>query len=175
MTTPQTAQSILNHPLVSRIRRNHGLEHATLKVLARRFPRLSIAGYSYPGGFFIIGRVPTETLQSAVEDALQRLQNGEHDLAIHPGCGTNYLTTGLLAGLAGGIVMLGAGKRWRNWLVRLPLAISLASLAVIFSQPLGRMLQEKVTTDGHPGDLRVIEIMRYDQGNVTLHRVRTRG
>ena len=73
------------------------------------------------------------------------------------------------------IVMLGAGKRWRNWLVRLPLAISLASLAVIFSQPLGRMLQEKVTTDGHPGDLRVIEIMRYDQGNVTLHRVRTRG
>ena len=29
---------ILNLPILSRIRRNHGLEHATLHVLSRRHP-----------------------------------------------------------------------------------------------------------------------------------------
>ena len=48
-------------------------------------------------------------------------------------------------------------------------------MGVILSQPLGRILQERVTTDGSPGELHVIEIMRYEQGRMVLHRVRTRG
>jgi hypothetical protein len=175
MTTPPKTQSVLDSPIVSRVRRNHGLEHATLQVLARRFPRQSLSGYSYPGGFWIVGNVRTETLQSAVDDALLRLKNGESRLAIHPGCGTNHLTTGVLAGLAAGLAMLGAGRRWRDRLARLPLAISLASIAVVISQPLGNWLQERVTTDGNPGNLQIIEIMRYEQGRAIMHRVRTRG
>jgi hypothetical protein len=175
MTTPFTYQGMLDHPMISRIRRNHGLEHATLQMLSKQFPNQAMAGYSYTGGFWLVGNVPTETIQLAVEEALQRLRNGEHDLAVHPGCGTNYLTSGVLAGLAGGLAMLGAGRRLRDRLERLPLAFALATMGVILSQPLGRILQERVTTDGRPGELHVIEIMRYEQGRMVLHRVRTRG
>lgn len=175
MTMPERLQGLLTHPIVSRIRRNHGLEHATLQVLSRRFPRLALVGYSYPGGFFIVGNLRTETLQMAVEDALKRLQEGQSRLAIHPGCGTNYLTMGVLAGLAGGLAMIGTGKRWRDRLFRLPFAISLASMAAVVAQPLGNLLQERITTDANPGNMLVIEIMRLEQGNLIMHRVRTRG
>jgi len=175
MDTPQPYQGVLDSDMVSRIRRNHGLEHATLHMLSRQFPNQALAGYSYPGGFWLVGNVSTETVQLAVEEALQRMLNGEHNLAVHPGCGTNYLTSGVLAGLAGGLAMLGAGKRVRDRLERLPLAFALATLGIIVSQPLGRILQERVTTDGVPGGLHVIEIMRYEQGRLVLHRVRTRG
>jgi len=51
--------TILDFPLVSRIRRNHGLEHATLNILSQRFPNQTLAGYSVPAGFYILGDVPT--------------------------------------------------------------------------------------------------------------------
>ena len=175
MTTHPANSAVLNSPTLSRIRRNHGLEHATLSMLSKRFPNQALAGYSYPGGFWLVCDVSTETIQEAVEEALGRLQNGEHELAIHPGCGTNYLTTGVLAALGAGLAMLGAGKRWRDRLERLPLAFALATMGVIISQPLGRILQEQVTTDGVPGALHVIEIMRYEQGGLVLNRIRTRG
>lgn len=175
MTTPITHQGVLESPVISRIRRNHGLEHATLQILAKQFPHLAMAGYSYPGGFWLVGNVTTETVQQTVEEALGRLKSGEHDLAVHPGCGTNYLTAGVLAGLAGALAMMGVGRRWRDKLERLPLAFAWATLGVIISQPLGRTLQERVTTDGNPGELHVIEIMRFEQGRMVMHRVRTRG
>ena len=36
--------TILDIPILSRIRRNHGLEHATLTLLAQRFPYRRMAG-----------------------------------------------------------------------------------------------------------------------------------
>lgn len=175
MTTQQAHQGVLQSNLFSRIRRNHGLEHATLQMLSKRYPRQPMAGYSYPGGFWLVGDLPTEIIQEAVEEGLGRLRNGEHGLAVHPGCGTNYLAAGLLAGLGSGLAMLGVGKSKQDKLERLPLAVALATLGVMFSQPLGRKLQEEVTTDGVPGNLHVIEIMRYEQGPLVLHHVRTRG
>lgn len=175
MNTEMRTHGILESAVIARIRRNHGLEHATLQMLSKQFPRLAMAGYSYPGGFWLLGDVATETVQSAAEEALERLRNGEHELAVHPGCGTNYLTAGVLAGLGSGLAMLGAGRRVRDKLERLPLAFMLATLGVILAQPLGRTLQEQVTTDGKPGNLHIIEIMRFEQGSMVLHRVRTRG
>src|SRR5512145_2167377 len=92
--------SVLNLPLVRRTRRNHGLEHATIHVLSSRFHGLSMAGRSTPNGFYIFGNVSTEEVRSAVDEGLQRMRNGEPHLAVHPGCGTNYLTSGVFAGLA---------------------------------------------------------------------------
>ena len=45
----------------------------------------------------LLGDVPTEQVESAVREALQRLKAGERGLAVHPNCGTNLATTGLLA------------------------------------------------------------------------------
>lgn len=168
-------QSILDHPLVSRIRRNHGLEHATLHMLAQRFPRTSFAGHSDAGGFWILGDATTEEIQLAVSEALARLQQGEHNLAVHPNCGTNLAAASILAGLAGGLAMAGSGKRWRDKLERLPLAISLASLALMAAQPIGMIIQQQLTTNGVPAGLQVTGIKATRRGGWRAHRITTRG
>jgi len=163
------------HELISRVRRNHGLEHATIHLLSRQYPNTFLAGHSFPEGFWLIGNVPTAAVESAVQEALERLRGGERRLAIHPGCGTNYLVSGGLAALAGALAMLGVGKRWRDKADRLPLAVMLGTVALMFSQPLGYLLQERVTTDGDPGALEIVEIIPTRQGRFTAHRVLTRG
>jgi hypothetical protein len=165
----------LNTSIFFRIRRNHGLEHATLHVLASHFPRKAFAGYSDPGGFWIIGDIPTETLADSVNEALGRLKAGEHDLAIHPNCGTNFLVSGAFAGLAGAAAMLGVGKRRQDKLERLPLVITMATLAVILAQPLGLLVQARVTTSSNPGTPVSVEITRRQQGRLNLHRIQVRG
>jgi hypothetical protein len=166
---------ILELPMISHLRRNHGLEHATLHTLAARLPQAMLMGHSDTGGFWIIGDVPSEMLNAAVQEAIARLRAGEHQLAVHPNCGTNYVTAGALAGLAGAAVMLGAGKRWQDKLAHLPFAAALATIALIISQPLGLLLQARVTTSGDPGSLEVISITHRKQGLMTTHRIQTRG
>ena len=161
--------------LANRIRRNHGLEHATLNILAQHFAYTSMAGHSDPGGFWILGDIPTEGLQDAVAEALARLHAGERGLALHVNCGTNFVTAGMLAGLAGSAAMLGAGRRLRDKLERLPVAISLATLALIVARPLGFLIQEKLTTSGDLGQLEVVKIFATRRGWVRAHRILTRG
>ena len=174
-TTNGWMQSLLNFEPVSRIRRNHGLEHATLHMLAEQFPRTSLAGHSDTGGFWILGDIPMDALKIAVTTALDRLRKGEAELAVHPNCGTNFVTSGTLAGIAATMAMFGAGKRMRDKLERIPLAASLATLALIASQPLGLYFQEQFTTSGVPGDLEVIEISHAPRKQINAYRVSTRG
>jgi hypothetical protein len=169
------SQKFLEHPVVSRVRRNHGLEHAVMHILAKRFPNLPMAGYSLPSGFRLVGDVSTEALQEALEEALMRMRAGEEDLAVHPNCGTNFVTTGTLAGLAGAAAMVGVGKRKTERLERLALAAVMATMALIVSQPLALAIQRNVTTSGKPGALAVYEIKRLQRGRMTVHQVFTRG
>jgi hypothetical protein len=60
-------RSLLEQPLLSRVRRNHGLEHATLHILSRRHPEWLWPGTLTSGGFWVIGNVPIEDVQEAVE------------------------------------------------------------------------------------------------------------
>jgi dolichyl-phosphate-mannose--protein O-mannosyl transferase len=161
-------------PFISRIRRNHGLEHATLHILSKRYPKQSMAGHSDYGGFWIIGDVSIEDVYESVEEALTRLRDGEKNLAVHRNCGTNFVTSGVLAGLAAGASMLGVGRRTRDKLERLPVAMFVATLDLIFAQPLGFFMQEKVTTSAEPGDLQVIEIVTSRRGGMKAHRITTR-
>lgn len=167
------SRSVLDIPAVARTRRNHGLEHATLHILAQRHPHTTMAGHSDAAGFWVLGDVSIEEIQEAVEEALGRLHAGEKRLAIHPNCGTNFATAGVLAGLAAGIAMLG-GRSIRERIERLPLAALLATLALIVAQPLGALVQERITTSGEPGELRVIEIVVTRRGRWRAHRVVTR-
>ena len=169
------SQSILNFPPLSRIRRNHGLEHATLHVLSGRHSHTSMAGHSDFGGFWILGDVPTEDIRAAVLEALQRMQNGEHNLAVHPNCGTNFVTSGTVAGVAAAAAMFGAGQRFRDKVERIPLAASLSTIALILSQPLGLIIQERFTTSGHPENLQVVEIIPSTRGRIKVHRIVTKG
>ncbi len=167
--------SFLNTPVLSRIRRNHGLEHATLTILAQRFPGVPMAGHSTAAGFRLMGNVPTEAVQTAAEEALRRMQGGEAKLAVHPNCGTNFVTAGTLSGLAGAAAMFGAGRRTRDKVERIPVAILMATLALIAAYPLGLKVQEKVTTSGKPGALQVSKITKTQRGSMTIHQVLTQG
>lgn len=168
-----SSNSILDTPLLSRIRRNHGLEHATLHVLTRRFPGRSMAGHSNPNGFWILGNLETDQVRSAVDEALGRLRDGQSHLSVHPNCGTNMVVSGLSAGLAAALVMFSAGKERRDRLERLPLALTLATFALAAAQPLGNALQARVTTSGDPGDLQVVDVIPSDRRGIKAHRVVT--
>ena len=165
-------QALLNSPWLLRTRRNHGLEHATIHVLTQKNPRRSVAGHSDAGGFWLLGKLDTEETRQAVDEALQRLRAGERWLAVHPNCGTNLMTAGLAAGLAGGVAMRGADRRGA-WMDRLPLAVLLSTLALLAARPLGMRLQQRVTTSGDPGPLQVISIQRSQRGALAVHRVET--
>jgi hypothetical protein len=165
----------LDRGLISRVRRNHGLEHATLHVLTEGFPGRPLAGHSDVGGFWIIGELETPDVISAAEEALARLQAGERRLAVHPSCGTNFATAGVLAGLAAGAAMFGAGRKLRTNIERLPAAIMLATLALVVAQPLGLLVQERFTTSGEPGSLQVVEVKRVQNSRLPVHRVATQG
>jgi hypothetical protein len=166
--------TILETPVLSRIRRNHGLEHATIHILAKKGVHSAMAGHSDAGGFWLLGDLETAAVAAAVDEALARMQNGEHKLAVHPNCGTNFVTSGVFAGLAAGAAMLGA-RRLGDKLARLPLAISLATLALIFAQPFGFIVQERITTSGVPGALAIVEIFPTRRGRFKAHRIVTRG
>lgn len=172
------AQPVLDLPLVRRTRRNHGLEHATITVLAGRVRNLRMAGRSDAGGFVLLGEAPSEQVEAAARDALRRMRAGEHQLAVHPNCGTNLVTTGTLASLAAMIGLSGASRRdaWN----RLPTVMILIMLALIFGQPLGLSLQKHLTTDGDPADLEIVSITRsqmqtpLSSSPITVHRVVTK-
>lgn len=160
---------------ISRVRRNHGLEHATLHLLAQKHPKTSMAGHSDMGGFWILGDVSSEDVKSAVTEALQRLRAGESELAVHPNCGTNFVTAGTFAGIAASLAMFGAGRRLRDKLERVPLAASLATVALMLSQPMGLAIQARVTTSGDPLGLEVVDIIPTARGRVKAHRIVTEG
>jgi len=166
--------TILDIPVPSRIRRNHGLEHATINILSQRFPYRRLAGYSFPGGFFILGDIPTADLREAVIQALVRMNNGERTLAIHDHCGTNYVASGFVAGLLAWLGMAGA-KSKRDKVERLPLVIALATFGFIASQSLGPVLQQRVTTSGDPQGMSILDVFPIKFGQFSLHRVGTQG
>jgi hypothetical protein len=157
-----------------RIRRNHALEHATLQVLAEKNPGLRMAGYSDPKGFWLVGSIETAQVEEAAAEALSRLQGGEQSLAIHPHCGTNLVTTGFMAGSFAWLGMLGAGRNTRDRVERLPFIITLVTLAVFLSQPLGPFLQSKVTTSPAAQGMSLLRIERSQRGDMPMHRVLTR-
>jgi Domain of unknown function (DUF6391) len=162
--------NILDAPLVSETRRNHALEHASIHILSERFPGHPMAGHSNPTGFFLIGDLPTEHVREAVTEALVRLQNGERQLAIHPGCGTNYIVSGALAGSLAFLGMSGT-KNGRERFERLPLVILLSALGFMLAQPLGPALQDGVTTDPDPGNLAIVDVSPVSKN---VHRIVTR-
>ena len=95
------------------LRQVHALEHATVWMLSdleqkRQSSEASIhadnetiGGMSTEKGFYLYGEINPLKLKRAVCLALNRLKQGEWDLALHPRCGTNVsvsmlLTTGAI-------------------------------------------------------------------------------
>jgi hypothetical protein len=171
-------RSLLDIPLISRVRRNHALEHATMNVLGERYKTLRLVARSAPGGFYIYGDVPTEGLIAATQEGLQRLKAGQRQMAIHPTCGTNLALAGVLAGVGAFLALGGLSHRPRNFvssLARLPLACAAAMMGIFLAQPLGPVLQARVTTQADVGDMRIVDVAREQRAGILVHYVRTGG
>jgi len=174
----QHARPILEFTPVRRTRRNHALEHATVHMLSRRIKKLRVAGRSTMTGFVLVGDVPTDMVEKAVAEAVERMNSGESSLAIHPNCGTNLVTTGAMT-TGVGFIGLGTTNR-RPSLDRLSWTMFGMMIAVLVSQPIGMSLQRHFTTKGDLGDLEVVKITRdearwpFSSQPMVIHRIVTR-
>ncbi len=179
MNNTQNSPALLDLFPISRVRRNHALEHATIQVLSERLHNLRLVGRSSLWGFYIYGDVPTEDVLSAAQEGLHRLQAGQWQTAIHPNCGTNLAVAWVLAGL-GAFLALGGLSSNRNksfWdrLARLPLAFTAATMGIMLAKPLGPVIQARVTTQPNVGDMRVVGVTQETKAGVIIHHIRTEG
>ncbi len=154
--------------LLTQLRQNHALEHATIHVLSQRHRGVQVLGRSDFGGFTLFGALSTEDVASASLEGLARLQRGESGLAVHPRCGTNLATSSLLVACFSFVAM---GGRVRSRWERLPRLIIATLAALTLAQPLGLWMQAHVTTTPQMAGARVESVMRQDRGRVISHRV----
>jgi uncharacterized protein DUF6391 len=161
---------ILDLPHILATRRNHAVEHATLKILARKYDDKKLAGHSNPTGFFLFGDMTTDDVRNAIQEAITRLRAGEKELAIHPGCGTNMAASMILP-MTFASVPFQNGRSSRRGCLLLPAALMFALFGYVLSKPLGPWLQRNVTTEANLGNLQVQEIIPLRKG---AHRIITR-
>ena|SRR5687768_7951513 len=161
---------ILDLPPYLATRRNHALEHATLKILEGKYKYKNLAGHSDRTGFFLFGDITLDHMRHAIDEAMSRLRAGDSDLAIHPGCGTNVVTSRLLPATFAFVTMQRArSNAWRFLLI--PFAIGFALFGYLLSKPLGPWLQRNITTEADLGNMQVTEIVPVQKG---AHRIITK-
>lgn len=152
------------------VRRNHALEHATIAVLLHRIGHdVRMVGRATGDGYYLYADIPTELLEEATHEALQRMKAGEGYLAVSPFCGTNLAVAGALAGVAS-MVTMGGGRPSQ----KVPNVILASMLAVLAAQPLGRIVQRYLTTSADVGDTEIVGIKAGGRGGARFHKVRTR-
>ena len=159
---------ILDYGPIASTRRNHAIEHATIHILSRMRPQTNMAGRSNSRGFVIYGDLSADAIRDAVLEAIRRMRAGETHLAIHPNCGTNMVTTAVMA--AGATLLASAGPR-RHLVDRIPAGLFGALIGVFAAQFVGNNLQEKVTTCADLGPVEILDIQRREMGKRVLHWV----
>jgi hypothetical protein len=159
---------------VTRVRRNHALEHATIHVLSSQHRNKSIIGRSDSKGFFLYTELLHDAVEEGINQAERRLRSGENHLAIHPNCGTNLLTGGILSASAAFLSLQGSKEeKAYERIQRLPLAILGAMAGILLAQPLGSRIQQHVTTQSDLGPLTVSSIQAIRTGPTRLYRILT--
>ena len=138
-----------------RTQQNHALEHATVTLLAQTMPHLNASARSNARGFVIFADLPVGEVGAASQEALQRLQAGESELAIHPNCGTN-LAVGLSLAMFSSLFALTA-LRPRTRIATV-MAGSVAGITV--ARPVGTLMQRYITTLPDVADIRIRSVRR---------------
>ncbi len=143
-------------PVIDQTRRNHGIEHGTVTVLLERGVSPPLAGLATPMGFFIYASVPTDEVTSAASEALERMQEGNRELAVSPYCGTNILVGAIIAGVATALIM----RKREGQLKRLPLVAMALTASTLLRRPLGNELQRRFTTLGEVDNVEIVNVKR---------------
>lgn len=153
--------------LLERLRRNHAIEHASLHLLVRKMGPVRAVACSDWGGFTIYGDIKTQPLAEAAIEALQALQSGHAELAIHPHCGSNLTVSMFLGTLAAATWLIAKRRGFWGRLFALGLTIG----AIGAAQPLSRIVQGRLLTHPDVRHARIRSVQRYPWRGGTIHRV----
>jgi len=156
--------------LVNAVRRNHALEHATITLMLAEQGPMRVVGRAGFDGFYVYANVTREKLEGFAHQALERLQHGEASLAVSPLCGTNIAVAGILAGMGSYVAINTSGKGGFDAISR---AVTAGMLAVVASQPVGRLVQKHYTTSPDLEGVRIVSVDPVGSGNLGVHKVRT--
>jgi hypothetical protein len=154
--------------IINSIRRNHALEHATITLMLAHQGPMRVIGRAGTDGFYVYANVASDRLEEFAHEALGRLQRGEASLAVSPLCGTNIAVAGILAGTASWIALSGR----RSFFDGLSRAVTASMIAIVASQPLGRIIQKNYTTSPDLDGVRIVSVEPVGSG-IGLHKVRT--
>ena len=136
----------LNFNIISHIRKNHAMEHATIHMLTKMLPNVSFSGYSIRKGFWILGKAELQDVHKAAEMALAKLRNGDSKLAVHPNCGTNLAVSGLCVAAAALVTTHGLDKD-DPISSKFSAFVTAGMAGVLAARPLGPRVQQWITTD----------------------------
>lgn len=132
------------------LRKNHGLEHATINVLEEHYGYKQLAGYADENGFYVIGAKDLTEVELAAREGQERLKSGEKDLTIHDRCGTTLTAANLLSAIIFIIILFLSGY-FSIW------SMLLAMLIANFIGPtVGDILQKKVTTSADVDNIYIV-------------------
>lgn len=132
-----------------RVRQNHALEHGTIHLLEDRFGTANIEGMAFENGFTLKVSLDPMTVLEAARSALQRLQEGESGLAIHPRCGTTIVVINVISSLIFIVLLFATGHLG---LVNVLLALLIANFIGPFAS---KLVQAGITTTSDVSDLEV--------------------
>ncbi len=153
-------------------RYNHALEHATLHVLQRRFPQARVLGISDGRGITLYTPLSAEYILPALYEARDALREGATGLAVHPNCGTNLVSSAMLAVLATWLSMALTSRR--GWGERFLNATVLTCGALLLGPNLGSHLQARVTTDANLPPVQISSLFADAWGKQNRIRVNLR-
>ena len=153
------------------IRRNHAVEHGTVEVLLGRRSPTPLGGLATPWGFFVVGPVAADMVEDAASEALERLRDGEADLAVSPYCGTNLVVGAVIAGAVAALLTRRSTGRLRH--VRAAAAGML--VAALLRGPVGKEVQRRLTTLAYVGSLGIRSVRSVRLGGYHVSFVRTSG
>jgi hypothetical protein len=105
-------------------------------------------------------------LKECAQDALRRLQRGEAFWAVTSYCGTNIAVSGFMAAAAS----LAANSMSKKG--GLGNAATAAMFALVLAQPVGRLIQQHITTSPDLDGTEIVSIETRPGGR--MHKVRTR-
>lgn len=159
------AQQIL---LGGAVKQNHALEHATIVLLAKKYPDARLSGVSSALGFFVFGNVPTAAVLPTAEEALTLLRTTQPELAWNERCGTSFAVAGALTGLAA----MAVAKLRRPYGTANNVILA-STAALLVARPLGLTVQRYVTTQTPNASMRVLQVIPMQVFGSPAHFVKT--
>jgi Domain of unknown function (DUF6391) len=161
----QVAQQLMLGPAV---RQNHALEHATIVLLAKKYPEARLSGISFAAGFFVFGEIPTEAILPTAQEALNLLRTTSPELAVHERCGTNLAVSGMLTGLSA----MAVAKMRRPYSTANNVILA-STAALLLARPLGLTVQRYVTTQTPNLSMTLLKVSPMQVLGAPAHFVRT--